>query len=167
MHPLSRASQAGRSLRHLSPKAQGIAGLAVAADHTLWNSSWPWAQGIAGALHSGPPSGGIDARCPRQTLYFLASAKASQARGHCGPHQRWNYRNLGCKAAKTFGKKYMRDASSYNVTQGVTRRLVFVWRNHSHRGPPMDSFAGAICSKWMVDPLVIFQERRCQPSLNT
>ena len=63
---------------NLASKAQGIAGLAVAADHNC----------------------GIDARCPRQTLHFLASAKASQARGRCGPFQRWNYGNLGCKAAK-------------------------------------------------------------------
>ena len=167
MRPQERASQAWRSLRQLGLQGSRHRWPGGRSGPLLWNSSWPWAQGVAGALHSGPPSGGIDARCLRQNLHFLASAKASQARGHCGPHQKVELREPGLQSSQKFCWGICVDCRHHVMYTGRHAAPSISCWNYSHRGPPMDSFGGAICSKWMVDPSLMSQERRCQPSLNT
>ena len=138
-------------MKHASSR-EGIAGLAVAA--ATWpprlKASLAWRSqrtttvefflavgaGHRWRKHSGPPSGGIDARCQRQNLHFLASAKASQARGHCGPHQKVELREPGLQSSQKFCWGICVNCHFHVMYTGRhTAPSISCW-NYSHRGPP-------------------------------
>ena len=112
MRPQERASQAWRSLRQLGLQGSRHRWPGGRSGPLLWNSSWPWAQGIAGESTADHHQAELMQGARGKTCTSWPRPRHHRHAGTADHTKRWNYGNLGCWAAGNFGK-YMRDVSTY------------------------------------------------------